>query len=148
MSLRIFEVLNDFSPMLTGTIPIEVDLPSSDLDIICEFQDSSRFEFRIAENYDSQMGFELHRTQKQGLNTIIARFQHHSFDIEIFGQPLKVTKQMAYRHMIREHEVLQSKDESFRLEVIDLKKQGFSTEAAFAKLLGIEGDPYEGLLDY
>ncbi|WP_050009687.1 DUF4269 domain-containing protein [Flavobacterium sp. B17] len=33
---RIFEKLKDFSPLLAGTIPIEIDTEESDLDIICE----------------------------------------------------------------------------------------------------------------
>jgi len=33
---KIFEKLDNYSPLLTGTIPIEIDIESSDLDIICE----------------------------------------------------------------------------------------------------------------
>jgi hypothetical protein len=29
-----------------------------------------------------------------------------------------------------------------------LKEKGLSTEEAFASILNIEGDPYEGLLEY
>jgi hypothetical protein len=34
--LHIFEKLKKYNPILTGTIPIEIDLPESDLDMICE----------------------------------------------------------------------------------------------------------------
>ena len=34
--LDIFEKLKEYNPILPGTIPIEIDLPKSDLDIICE----------------------------------------------------------------------------------------------------------------
>ena len=33
---QIFEKLKDYSPILAVTIPIEIDIEGSDLDIICE----------------------------------------------------------------------------------------------------------------
>ena len=45
-----------------------------------------------------------------------------------------------------EHRVLLAKGEEFRQEVINLKRQGWKTEPAFAKLLGLNGNPYEELL--
>ena len=33
---RILEILEKYNPILTGTIPIGIDLPESDLDIICQ----------------------------------------------------------------------------------------------------------------
>jgi hypothetical protein len=48
--------------------------------------------------------------------------------------------------MIIEHRVLIEKGEKFRQEIIKLKRQGLKTEPAFAKLLGLDGNPYEALL--
>ncbi len=146
--LKVFEVLTAFKPVLAGTIPIEVDLPTSDLDIICSFSDEKDFESTIYNHYGNANGFSIRKTEKQGLSTVIANFRHEAFEIEVFGQTLPVHEQMAFRHMIKEYEILQEKDESFRLEIIRLKEQGISTEAAFARLLNIEGDPYSGLLKY
>ena len=33
-----FNILKNFKPILTGTIPIDIDLPESDLDIYVETQ--------------------------------------------------------------------------------------------------------------
>ena len=32
---QIFEILSKFNPVLAGTFPIEIDIPGSDLDILC-----------------------------------------------------------------------------------------------------------------
>lgn len=50
--------------------------------------------------------------------------------------------------MVIEHEILKSRDEEFRLEIIKLKQNGYKTEPAFAHLLGLKGDPYIALLEY
>lgn len=144
--LKIFKKLATFDPVLTGTVPIEVDIPTSDLDIICQFQDEVRFKTCIESQYSTQPNFFIQKTRKQEQNTIIAYFRYQGYEIEIFGQPLPVHKQMAYRHMIKEYEILQSKGPAFRSKVIELKREGLSTEAAFAQLLGIKGDPYLALL--
>ncbi len=36
LELNIFELLKNFKPILLGTIPINIDIESSDLDIICQ----------------------------------------------------------------------------------------------------------------
>ncbi|GAA2327881.1 hypothetical protein GCM10009853_101140 [Glycomyces scopariae] len=40
---KLFEKLKDYSPILAGTIPIEIDIEASDLDIICEVKNESDF---------------------------------------------------------------------------------------------------------
>lgn len=52
---KIFEVLDYYSPILAGTIPIEIDIDGSDLDIICEVKNKVEFEkflIQIFENFD------------------------------------------------------------------------------------------------
>ena len=154
-TLRILDVLADYDPVLTGTIPIDVDLPGSDLDIICEWPEDDQFEPIIRDHYGLQPDFQLRHYTILGLDTIVANFRFTStgtgpegFPIEIFGHNLPVEHQMAYRHMRKEYEILQARDESFRADVRALKDTGHSTEAAFALLLDIPGDPYVNLLTY
>ncbi|RZL37072.1 MAG: DUF4269 domain-containing protein, partial [Pedobacter sp.] len=40
---QIFEKLSGFNPLLAGTIPIDIDIPESDLDIICYWQNVTDF---------------------------------------------------------------------------------------------------------
>ena len=37
--LKILKILREYNPTLVGTIPIEIDISESDLDIICEVYD-------------------------------------------------------------------------------------------------------------
>ena len=84
----------------------------------------------------------------RGVESIIARFRFAGFKFEIFGQPTAVEQQYAYRHMIIEDKILSDRGEEFRKEVLILKEKGLSTEEAFAFLLGIDGDPYDGLMRF
>jgi hypothetical protein len=34
-ALQVFSLLQDFDPVLVGTIPLNIDIPGSDLDIVC-----------------------------------------------------------------------------------------------------------------
>ncbi len=50
--------------------------------------------------------------------------------------------------MVIEHKLLLERGEEFRLKIVDLKKQGYKTEPAFAMLLGLENDPYNEMLNF
>ncbi|MNF07767.1 hypothetical protein D3C80_2080160 [compost metagenome] len=50
--------------------------------------------------------------------------------------------------MVIEDQILRSRDENFRLEIIKLKESGIKTEPAFGLLLGLNGNVYQELLDY
>ena len=46
-----------------------------------------------------------------------------------------------------QHLIIEEQGEEFREQVIKLKLQGYKTEPAFAKLLGLKGDPYVAMLE-
>ena len=144
----IMSALLVFDPILVGTIPINVDIDNSDIDIICCFNDKEQFLETIRKHFQDKEGFQLSEHQGQDTNAIVAGFSIDNFEIEIFGQNIPTRQQLAYRHMLIEHRLLEQKGESFRQSVIDLKRKGFKTEPAFALLLGLEGDPYTELLNY
>lgn len=147
-ALNIFEDLKLYSPVLTGTIPIGIDLPESDLDIICEFKNPEDFITRLRDLYQDQPKFQISTADYYGVHSIIANFQAPHFEIEIFGQSLPVDQQNAYQHMCIEHAVLAQKGSDFKAEVMKLKAMGIKTEPAFAQLLALEGDPYLALLNF
>ncbi|MGE8553521.1 MAG: DUF4269 domain-containing protein [Chryseobacterium jejuense] len=147
----IFEKLSNYSPVLAGTIPIEIDIESSDLDIICEVD--LRFEKEFLEEImrskliPNDVEFLVEKIMVNGEKSIVLNFMLEEFPIEIFGQNKPSTEQNAYRHMIAEHKILQEKGEKFKQKIIELKKQGIKTEPAFGMLLGLE-NPYEDLLKF
>lgn len=154
---KAFEVLNenlilqklwDFTPVLVGTIPINIDISSSDLDIACQWKDKNNFIERITENFSQEKDFQIHEREISEIESVVANFFVGNFEIEIFGQNIPVSQQFGFRHMIIESEILEKYGENFRRKIIELKKQGFKTEPAFAELLQLEGNPYEALLTY
>jgi len=145
---KILMNLAEFYPVLVGTIPINIDIETSDLDIICYWIDKMVFTEKIQSNFNNEDKFIIRDTFINNQETVIASFETADFKIEIFGQNIPVREQNGYRHMITEYEILQSKGENFRREIIKLKQQGYKTEPAFGLLLGLKGDPYSALLDY
>ena len=144
--LKIFEHLKQYHPILTGTIPIDIDLPESDLDIICYCKDHEGFSRRLYELFANKTAFEMSTNVWNGVTCTIGKFKTDYFEIEIFGQDVPTTEQNAFRHMVIEENILQSQRNDFRSEIRRLKSSGLKTEEAFAHLLGLEGDPYQALL--
>ncbi|WP_276379901.1 DUF4269 domain-containing protein [Flavobacterium sp. H4147] len=145
---KILENLSEFDPILAGTIPINIDIENSDLDIICYWQNKTHFIEIITDLFLFKTDFKISEAIVNEQVSIIASFKLEDFEIEIFGQNIPTKNQNGYRHMIIEHEILQSRDENFRLEIIKLKQNGYKTEPAFGKLLGLKNDPYAELLTY
>ena len=145
---NILEKLCPYKPILVGTIPIEIDTVTSDLDIICHFKNKTTFSTNIENLFSSFENFKIKEKNELKPQAVVARFKADGFDVEIFGQNLPTEQQNAYIHMITEHKILQKKGKSFRKKIIALKKRGIKTEPAFALELGLEGNPYEALLNY
>jgi len=143
---KIFEKLKYYSPILAGTVPIEIDIEGSDLDIICEVKDKAKFETFLIQNL-SEFDLKIEKITISEENSIICNFKLEEFPIEIFAQNQPTIIQNAYRHMIAEYKILQEKGETFKQKIIDLKKKGIKTEVAFGMLLGLE-NPYEDLLKF
>lgn len=143
---QIMERLQAFDPVLAGTIPIGVDIAGSDLDILCCFTDPLHFSEVIKTCFKQETGFKIRTQAMPGGAAVIAGFVCDAFEIEIFGQQLPVQQQYGYRHMLVEYALLQRFGAPLRQQVIALKQQGYKTEPAFALALGLEGDPYEALL--
>lgn len=144
---HVFEKLTNFNPILTGTIPINIDIPESDLDIICFYHNKVDFIDKIVENFEREKDFLLKNTIINNIETVIAKFWIDNFEVEIFGQNIPTIEQNAFKHMIIEHQILTKMGEDFRLKIIHLKKNGYKTEPAFAMLLGLPGDSYQALLN-
>nr|WP_322625240.1 DUF4269 domain-containing protein [uncultured Flavobacterium sp.] len=143
---QIMEKLAAYTSLLCGTIPINIALTGSDLDIICQWQNKETFITDITTLFAGYEHFSIR--ENNAIDAVIASFVCDGFPIEVFGQSIPTTEQNAYRHMIIEHEILLLKGEAFRNEIIILKQQAYKTEPAFAKLLGLEGNPYTALLHY
>ena len=154
---KAFEVLNenlilqklyDFTPILVGTIPINIAIDSSDLDIACYWKDKNHFIEMVRKNFSEEKSFQIYEKEISGEEAVVANFFTDDFEIEIFGQNIPVQEQFGFRHMIIEAKILEEKGEDFRQKIIELKKSGIKTEPAFSQLLNLKGDPYEALLNF
>jgi hypothetical protein len=143
----IMDKLHSFDPVLTGTIPLNISIETSDLDIVCCWKSEDDFMEAVTRYFAPMEGFAVCTKVIHGHQTIVANFRLDDFDVEIFGQGRPVREQESYRHMIIEFELLIKYGEEFRRAVVELKRQGLKTEPAFAKLLKLPGiDPYQELL--
>ena len=144
----ILSQLKRYDPILVGTIPINIAIETSDLDIICCFEDKQEFKNSITDSFSNEKNFKIREYQNLDTSAVVSNFYVGDFEIELFGQQIPTTNQMAYRHLIVEHKLLLQHREIFRQLIIELKKQGCKTEPAFAIALGLKGDPYMELLKF
>lgn len=145
---ELLEILSPYEPILTGTIPLMIDHSESDLDIICQVHDHSSFQLFLKNHFGQYPRFtcEIKNTDLKPFT--LASFLIDEFIVEIFAQDKPTDQQNAYLHMINEYKILQANDAHFKEKIIKMKREGLSTEEAFAKALELTGDPYEAILHY
>ncbi|MEO3945442.1 DUF4269 domain-containing protein [Gorillibacterium sp. CAU 1737] len=141
--LHLEEELGGYSPRLVGTVPIGIDVDGSDLDVICEAQDLEAWCRDVTARFHHHAGF---RCSGAGRASATANFVHEGWEIELFAQDRPTDEQNGYRHMVVEERILRWLSPAERERIRDWKTQGMKTEPAFARLLGLSGDPYEELL--
>lgn len=147
-ALDLWAVLANFKPMLAGTIPLDIDIASSDLDVLCEVApaEAQRFGELLRTHYGHRASFQLRQHTIGEQATIIGSFRYRGREVEVFGQAVPTAQQKGFRHLLVEAAVLKAGGEAWRRAVRQLKKQGLKTEPAFATLLQLPGNPYEALL--
>ena len=145
---KVLEKLVEFDPILVGTIPINIAIENSDLDIVCYWKDKSYFMEKSIYLFEKENRFSISEIVIDNQKSIVVNFFIDGFEIEIFGQNTPTELQNGYRHMVIEHQILRSRDENFRLDIIKLKESGIKTEPAFGLLLGLNGNVYQELLDF
>lgn len=143
---QVMERLARYDAVLAGTIPLGIDLPESDLDVICAVADHPRFVADLQAAFGHLPGFAVQQKRVSGLPTTIARFWAGQFLVEVFGQDRPVREQNGYRHMLVEARLLRLAGPAAAEAIRRLKAGGLKTEPAFAQYFGLAGDPYEELL--
>lgn len=148
-SLGIMNILKEYSPVVVGTLPLDLFTEKSDIDIVCCYDNAEDYAEKVFFDLDLVMNnFYINRKILGGVESMITNFEHDGFLFEIVAQNIPVREQLAFRHMVAEWKILSEKDAAFRKKVLDLKNNGVKTEPAFAQLLGLKGDPYQELLRY
>jgi len=148
---RALELLSAFDPHVAGTPPLGIDLPDSDIDILCHAPDLDRFAAIVRENFGKEQEFSIRRwdqRQNGGEDAVIANFRAHDWEFEIFAQTVPVEEQAGWCHFQVEQRLLHLGGESFRAAIMEQRDAGLKTEPAFAKVLHFGGDPYEAMLAF
>lgn len=145
---HIMQSLEEFDPVLVGTFPIDIAIESSDLDIACCYSNQEDFIHVVTEAFGPLNDLVITKIDIANHPTVVVNFTVEEFPVELFGQSIAVNYQNGYQHMLIEYNILKAKGEEFKQEVIKLKKTGIKTEPAFAQLLGLNGNPYDSLLQY
>jgi hypothetical protein len=145
-ALQVLALLGAFDPILAGTIPLDIDVPGSDLDIVCYAADIEAFAQHLHDAFGHCDTFVLQHTVVDGLPTVIGQCTSRGFPIEIFGQPRPVMEQHAVRHMVVEERLLRHGGPEVRRQIRHRKGQGLKTEPALAVVFGLPGAPYQTLL--
>lgn len=145
---RVLLTLAAFHPYPAGTVPIDIDIPGSDLDILCEANNLDAFATLIDRDLGNMPLFHCSRGTRSGDGApyVTCNFQIDHWPIEIFAQAVPIQQQNAYLHMKVEWQLLQLWGNEGHREIRRLKRSGLKTEPAFAQVLGFQGDPYVELL--
>ncbi|KKO90503.1 hypothetical protein AAW12_15565 [Sphingobacterium sp. Ag1] len=142
---HITTLLDAYDPIVVGTIPIQLDVGGSDIDIILCVDDFDALEEMLSLNFSKHAHFRLRRPADR---VIVCRFTIEEQLFEIYATDEATEIQNGYLHMLKEHEIIQLRGGEFAEQVRQLKRSGIKTEPAFCQLLGIEGDAYTELLKY
>ncbi len=141
---QLLERLATHAPVLVGTFPLDLTVPGSDLDLVCEAPDLAAFQRTLAA-FATYPQYTL-RLASTAEPALVAFFELEGLPVEIFGQALPTAHQNGYRHLVVEARLLAVGGASLRQAVLALKTRGVKTEPAFAQVLGLPGDPYHALL--
>lgn len=141
----VLPALAAFSPRVAGTPPLGLDMPASDIDVLCHAPDADAFAAVVQSAFGDAADFFLRRWQDAD-GTVVAGFTAHGWAFEIFGQARPVEEQAGWRHFEVERRLLALGGAGLRAAVLQARREGLKTEPAFAAVLGLPGNPYAALL--
>lgn len=145
--INVLEILSPFDPHVAGTPPLGLDLPTSDIDILCYAPDPQLFTRTVWDAYSTCNEFTV-RQWADRENAIIASFTAADWTFELFGQALPVSEQKGWKHFQVEQRLLALGRDPFRATLMRFRHHGMKTEPSFAAVLGLKGsNPYGALLE-
>jgi predicted Zn-dependent protease len=79
---------------LAGTIPINIDIKSSDLDIICCFDSKNEFEDYVQLRFGNFSEFTIKHITVNGQETVVANFVADGWEIEILDSRYRLSNRL------------------------------------------------------
>lgn len=142
---RIGECLDGLDWRIVGTFPLGIDVPGSDIDIVCEVGSYDAFSLNLWDAFRDNDAFAIRQWISKP-HCVVCDFVFAGWPFQIFGEQRNVEQQTAWRHFRVEQRLLELGGEQLRLSVMQERNGGLKTEPAFAKILGLAGDPYQAML--
>jgi hypothetical protein len=142
----VMRALAEFDPHLAGTLPLGLDLSTSDLDVLCHAPKPDLFAIALWVAFGNEANFSL-RQRIDADRPVIASFTVHGWLFQVFGQVKPVVEQAGWRHFLVERRLLKLGGPPFRAAVMRERSLGMKTEPAFAAALRLKNDPCLALLD-
>ncbi|TPK59126.1 DUF4269 domain-containing protein [Mesorhizobium sp. B2-4-19] len=139
--VRVAEHLKDFDWRIVGTPPLGIATANSDIDIICHASDYERFAKVVWGSFGYCLNFSL-RQWTSGGRCVVCDFFFDGWEFQVFGDCRAIVDQSAWRHFVVEQRLLNLGGETLRQRVFAERLEGLKTEPAFAKVLGLDGDPF------
>ncbi len=143
-SAGVLKSLKEHQPLLVGTFPLGIDVSGSDVDVLINVPDLTAAETLFKKHFS---GFENFKTETHAqYSAVTASFDFQGVPFEVFAQVKDSAKQSGNLHFLAEERLLHVGGASLGDKVLALRKAGDKTEPAFAKALGLSGNPYDELL--
>ena len=143
----IFNILKEMDPVIVGTFPLNLNISNSDIDILISSSDLNFTKEIFIKFFSRHLNFSLNTHIIDKEIALILNFEFQNFKFEIVAQHKPIVKQTAFRHFILEERILKLSNKNYIKKLQELRSQGLKTEPAFAKLLNLEGDPYQAILN-
>jgi hypothetical protein len=145
-SSGVLEALHAFDPRIVGTLPLDLAVAGSDIDIVCQAADPDAAAEIIWPLYHDCRGFRLYRWTS-ATRPVVATFEWAAWRFEVFVDPRPLEQQPGWRHFEIERRLLALDDGRLRNAVRRERSRGAKTEPAFAAILALTDNPYESLLE-
>lgn len=140
------ELLKGLPWSFAGTPPLGIDIPGSDIDVICSVSDLEAFAQRLWGSCSERAGFRMWQWA-DGDKSVVATFEAEGWRFEFFASLRPMATQVAVMHFDIEGRLLARGGKQLTLAVQAARHGGLKTEPAFAAVLGLEGNPYQALLN-
>ncbi|MDD0854285.1 VOC family protein [Halobacteriovorax sp. GB3] len=143
---KVYAVLKDYEPCISGTLPLDIAHRDSDLDILFQTENLDQFISDAKKVFGNHKDFSCRKSSHQGFDTAVINFTFKELPVELFAQNRCVYQQQANQHFLIEGRMLKIFGEEFKKKVRKLKADGIKTEPAFGEVFQLE-DPYRELIE-
>lgn len=139
--------LQDHDPVVAGTYPLGLDRPDSDVDLLCCAPPTEAFAAQVAAAAPDARALRWHRrTFDDQPDAVVVNLFLDDLPVEVFAQACPTHQQHGYRHLVVERRLLIIGGAELQRAVRDQRHGPGSVEGAFARTLGLDGDPFAAVL--